>query len=111
MGLEWLKDIKIADLLDNDTALIYEACGESVLFMLWEKLPNMPLYISERPLNDAKRRWIRKKFSEAHKKGEQLDVKRTARILDVSTRFVELALATTEKKDERQIDAFSDVRK
>lgn len=108
MALEWLDEIDWQDLLDKDTALIAERCGPDVLRSLLDELPNMSLYISEKPLNDARRRWIRKKAAEAHQRGEQLDIKRTARYLEISTRFVELALATTEKKDDRQIDAFKE---
>lgn len=106
MSLEWLHEIEWQDVLDKDTALIAESCGPEILMRLWEELPNMSLYISEVPLNEARRRYVRHMAAEAARQGKQIDVKRLAVKLAVSERFVFAALATTDKKDERQEKLF-----
>ena len=101
-ALNWIHEVDLSDILDKDAALIVESCGLETMLILWENLPSMSLYISELPLHKAKKRYIRKLSFEAGKCGKTLDVKRVALQLNVSARFVELALATTEVKDERQ---------
>jgi len=82
--LAWLKSIKEEDIvknLSNDTLLIYEECGIEVLIKLWEKFGGMPFYISNGPLNNLKRIYIKKNYS-----GDNL--KRLAMELNVSQRFI-----------------------
>jgi Mor family transcriptional regulator len=93
--MNWIKDIDIEDLLTNDSQLIYEHCGMDVLIKLWECIPGLNLYISTKPLVEAKKRYIRKFYNGANAK--QLAIK-----LDVSERFVYEALQQTDAKDERQ---------
>ena len=102
MGLEWLDEIEWRDLLKKDLGLVAEACGTDVARSLLENVPGTYIYVSEKVLPAARTRWIRKRAAELHARGEQIDVKRTALLLDASQRFVELALATTDEKDERQ---------
>ena len=93
--MNWIRDIEIADLLDKDTRLIFEHCGLDTLCSLWENLPSIQLYLSQQPLNAARKRYIRK-----HHDGT--NVKSLAVELGVSERFVYEAVATTEQKDDRQ---------
>jgi hypothetical protein len=78
---DWLKGIEIADLLTGDLQLIHEWCGRDVLLALWEHCGSMTLYISQKPLVEAKKRFIRKHV-------ETLGVKRLCSILVCSERFV-----------------------
>lgn len=80
-SLEWIKDIEIGDLVEGDIKLIYDNCGMDVLISLWANLPSMGLYISAKPLAEAKKRYIKK-----HHNGE--NTKELCRFLDVSERFV-----------------------
>lgn len=93
--MDWLKEIEIKDLLSNDSLLVAEHCGMSVLVKLWECVPGLSLYISTKPLIEAKKRYIRKFYNGSNAK--QLAIK-----LDISERFVYEVLANTDKKDERQ---------
>jgi len=95
MALEWLNEIDIEDLLTNDSRLIYEHCGLDVLMKLWECLPGLNLYISTKPLVEAKRKYIRKFYNGAN-------VKQLALKLDVSERFVYESLQQTDSRDDRQ---------
>jgi len=87
--LDWVKNIKIDDILENDIKLIYEFCGLEVLLCLWENFPKMNLYISTKPLLEAKKRYIRQHFNGKN-------IKELCRLLDVSERFV---YETLEQKD------------
>jgi Mor family transcriptional regulator len=93
--LDWLNEIEIKDLLSHDSLLIAEHCGMSVLVKLWEGVPNLSLYISTKPLIEAKKRYIKKFFNGAN-------VKQIALKLEVSERFVYEVIANTEEKDNRQ---------
>lgn len=80
--MDWIRDINIKDLLNNDTMLIYEHCGLDVLLKLWECLPGLNIYISTRPLMEAKKRYINMNY-----RGN--NVKELALKLKVSERFVQ----------------------
>ncbi len=79
--MDWIKEIEIDDLLVGDTKLIAEYCGLDTLIKLWENLPSMSLFISTRPLTEAKRRYIRKYY-------DGTNAKRLAALLEISERFV-----------------------
>lgn len=81
MRLEWLKEIEFEDLLTNDTALVATYCGLDVLIKLWEELPSMNLFVSTKPLIEAKRRYI-EKYYDGH------NAKKLAKILSCAERFV-----------------------
>ncbi len=93
--MEWLKEIEIEDLLTNDTALIATYCGMEVLLSLWENLPSMNLFISTKPLNEARKRYIKK-----HHDGK--NVKKLAIVLNCSERFVYEAISEKDAEDKQQ---------
>ncbi len=96
--MDWLRQIEIRDLLDNDTQLIAEQCGIEVLYRLWEKLPSISLFISTKPLKEAQKRYIRKFYDGGN-------VKNLAALLGCSERFVWETIAekqTAIKKREKR---------
>lgn len=98
-SLDWVKEIKFDDLLDNDTKLIADNCGMPVLLSLLEHLSKMTLYISTTPLTEAKRRYIYKFY-------DGNNAKKLAHLLDVSERFVFQTVSTTDDTDTRQRKLF-----
>lgn len=80
-SLSWLREIEIEDLLDKDVKLIHDHCGMDVLIAMLVNFPSMGLYISTRPLTEAKKRYIKKYHNGANTKD-------LCRLLDVSERFV-----------------------
>lgn len=93
MGLEWLKEIEFEDLLTNDTALIATYCGLDVLIKLWEELPSINLFISPKPITEAKKRYI-EKYYDGH------NTKKLAKVISCSERFIYDVVS--KKQDERQ---------
>jgi hypothetical protein len=79
--LSWLNDLEIEDELYGDLKLVYEWCGKDVLQKLWEHFPSMSIYVTTKPLDKLKRRYIRK-----HWNGTNL--KQLCSSLGVSERFV-----------------------
>lgn len=80
-SLTWINEIEIADLLDKDMKMIHDHCGVDVAIMLWENFSSMNIYVSTRPLDKIKKRYIKK-----HCNGH--NIKDLCRLLDVSERFV-----------------------
>jgi hypothetical protein len=80
-GLSWLDDVEIEDLLTGDLKLVHEWCGMDILKKLWEHFPSMNIYVTTKPLDKAKRRYVRKHFN-----GHNL--KDLCSKLEVSERFV-----------------------
>lgn len=97
--MDWLNEIEFEDLLNNDMSLVQQECGTDTLKMLWEKLSGINIYISERSLFEAKKRYIRKfhNTTDPRKSIKLLAVK-----LKCSEKFVEESLQTTGIKDDRQ---------
>lgn len=93
--LDWIKDIDFEDLLEKDTRLIAEHCGADVLLSLWANLPSVSLFISTRPLQEARKRYIRQYYTGPD------DVKKFAARLGCSEKFVYEALSQT-GPDDRQ---------
>ncbi len=79
--MDWINDVEIEDLLTGDTKLIAEYCGLDTLITLWQNLPSMSLFISTKPLVEAKKRYIQKFYN-------GMNAKKLAAILGVSERFV-----------------------
>ncbi|HBE45725.1 MAG TPA: hypothetical protein DDW17_09885 [Deltaproteobacteria bacterium] len=79
--LNWVIEVGIEDLLEGDLKLVYEWCGLDVLLSLLANFPSMTLYISTKPLTEAKKRYIRK-----HYNGK--NIKELCALLDCSERFV-----------------------
>lgn len=69
------------DLLDGDLQLIADFCGLDVLFILWKELPSLTLYISLKPLEAAKKRYIIKSH-------DGRNTKRLAKLLNCSEKFI-----------------------
>jgi hypothetical protein len=95
MKMDWISEIEYTDLLSKDAAMIYDACGEDVLFSLLLNMPGITFYTSEKILFEMKKRYIRKFHG-------QLDAKQLAVKLGVSEKFVYNAIAGTDIKDDRQ---------
>jgi Mor family transcriptional regulator len=96
-SLAWLEDIEIEDLLSGDTELIFRLCGKEVLVSLWESLPPISLYLSRKPLEEARKRYIRKHFDGSN-------VKALAVTLDVSERHVYKVIRADNAKKQRNGD-------
>jgi len=79
--MEWLKEIEIYDLLNGDVALIADALGLDILIRLWREFPSITLYISTKPLNAAKKRYVRQFY-------DGNNAKKLARLLDCSEKFI-----------------------
>ncbi len=79
--LSWVNDIEIDDLLTGDMRLIQEWCGREILLSLLENFASMTLYISAKPLTEAKKRYIKKYYNGKN-------TKELCLVLDVSERFV-----------------------
>ena len=84
-NLDWLDDLDLEDLLNTDDAkdlrLVYVYLGKDYVKRLWETLPSINIYVSTKPLEKAKRRYIKKHFTGSN-------VKELCLLLDVSERFV-----------------------
>jgi Mor family transcriptional regulator len=89
--LAWLADIEIEDLLSGDVKLVHDHCGRDVLISLWENLPSINIYVSKKPLEEAKARYIRKHFD-----GD--NVKALAVTLGVSEGFIYKVIGADHKK-------------
>ncbi|MBF0569108.1 MAG: hypothetical protein HQK95_09640 [Nitrospirae bacterium] len=94
--MDWLNEIEYEDLLFGDVKLIFDFCGLEVLKSLWENLSGMTLYLSERSLNDMKKRYILKK-----KREHGFNVKQIALKLGVTEGFV-YGVLRSDDRDERQ---------
>lgn len=93
--LAWLDHVDIEDLLTGDMKLVYEWCGMEVLTSLFEHFSSMTLYVSTKPLNEAKKRYIAKVYNGKN-------VKALCSLLDVSERFVYETIAETRQIDGQQ---------
>ena len=60
---EWLKEVEIADLLDGDMQMVYEFCGIDTLVKLYEHFLSINIYVSGKPLDRIKRRYVQKYFT------------------------------------------------
>ena len=111
----WIKELKQKDLDeifrtsrsgdDTSTRLIYELCGIEVLMHLVKNLLSTPLYISEAPINDLRKRYIRRFYKPEQ---PEYSVKVLSAKLRVSTQFVRDSLSEDPKQDTRQLDAFKE---
>jgi Mor family transcriptional regulator len=62
-NLSWLNEIEFEDLLTGDLELVYKYCGKDVLIALWAGMPSIPIYLSTKPLEEARKRYLRKHFN------------------------------------------------
>ena len=79
--MSWINEIETEDLMTGDLKLIADSCGHDVAILLLHRLPKCNLYISEKPLFEAKKRYIRKHFNGSN-------VKDLAILLRVSEQFI-----------------------
>lgn len=111
----WIKELKQRDLDeifkasrsgdDTSTRLIYELCGIEVLMHLVKNLLSTPLYISEAPINELRKRYIRRFYKPEQ---PEYSVKVLSAKLRVSTQFVREALAEDARNDPRQVKMFTE---
>ncbi len=116
--LTWIQDMKRRDVEeilksgsragdDISTRLIYENCGLEVLVWLWKHHMSVNLYISEKPLNELRKRYIRQNFDP---KEPSRCIKVLATKLKVSEKFVYEALSDDPKEDPRQVKMFAEAK-
>jgi hypothetical protein len=89
-----MEGIDVVPFLDGDMAIVYNACGADTLTKLWEGVPSMTIYVSTKPINDAKRVYIQRNYNGRN-------AKELARFLEVSDKFVQDALGRPMIKVER----------
>lgn len=95
--MRWYEEIELKEIveqLEKDPRLIYEHAGLHVLMILWERLPGLSLYLSEKKLFEVKRIYVRQKYNVDD---PRYSVKSIAARLGVSEKFVQTALY--EKED------------
>jgi len=80
-NLDWLDEIDFRSLLTGDMKLIADQCGMDVLKRLLVGVPKIHVYVSEKPLVEAQKRYIEKHY-------RQGNAKEIAAKLGVSERFV-----------------------
>lgn len=79
--LDWLDEIEFESMLTGDMKLIVERCGMDVLKSLLIGVPKIHVYMSEKPLVEAQKKYIDKHY-------RQGNAKEIAAKLGVSERFV-----------------------
>ncbi|MEW6115365.1 MAG: hypothetical protein AB1553_00490 [Nitrospirota bacterium] len=99
--MRWYEELKIEEIveqLEKDPRLVYEHAGLHVLMILWEKLPGISIYLSEKRLFDIKRTYVRQKYNPDD---PRYSVKALAARLGVSEKFVQTALYEKEDNDKQ----------
>jgi hypothetical protein len=109
----WIGDLKRRDLdevlkqprtgAEPSVRTIYELSGIEVLIRMWVNHMSTALYISEAPLNDLRRRYIRR-FYDPNK--PETSVKILATKLTCSEQFVRETLDSDPREDPRQVKLF-----
>lgn len=100
---EVLKATRSGD--DPSTRLIYEFSGLEVLVHLWKNHMSTSLYIAEKPLNELRKRYVRKNYDPAR---PETCTKTLAHKLRVSEQFVREALSEDAREDPRQTKMFAE---
>lgn len=105
--LDWIGDLKRSDMerimnqYGRDMSLVYANCRLETLLDLWENMSGVPIYVSERALNELRKHYVRKNFDP---KDPENSTKAIAVRLRASTQFVREALEeATPKDDPRQL--------
>lgn len=111
--LGWIGELKRRDLDevfrssrngdDTSSRLVYELSGIEVLIRLWKNHMSTALYISEKPVNELRKIYIRRFFDPKH---PETCTQVIATKLKCSEQFVREALGEDPKQDPRQLDAF-----
>ncbi|MEW5745262.1 MAG: hypothetical protein AB1805_07500 [Nitrospirota bacterium] len=100
--MEWIKELTEEELtaaLEKDSELVFQHCGLPTLIALWENLPGITIYLSEKPLYALKRRYARKHFDP---NDDKRSAKALAILLKVSEKFIYEAISSSDEKDDRQ---------
>lgn len=77
-------------MLTGDTEMIVQFCGLDFLITLWTHFPSINLFISSKPLIEAKKRYIKKNYNGSN-------AKYLAKILRCSERFIYEAVDDSQK--------------
>ena len=108
---DWLEEMTPAEIrsalrqYETDLLLVYEKCGFPTMKLLWEHLPGIPLYPSKKGYYVLAATYVRQNYNPDD---AEFSKKFLAAQVGASLRFVELALATTDKTDTRQKDFFKE---
>jgi hypothetical protein len=109
-NLSWIQDMKASDLREvmtqygKDKSLVYQYCRLETMLDLWENMLSVPIYVTEKPLIELRKRFARKNYDPRDPEGS---VKAIALRIKASTQFVREALAEVEEKnDPRQESLF-----
>ena len=60
MALEWIRKIEWKDLLTDDLRLVEGVLGEDAVLVLMHRLGGYQFFVSQKPLREAQKRYIRK---------------------------------------------------
>ncbi len=91
-----MDDIDIVPYLEGDMAIVHNACGIETLKKLLEGVPSMTIYVSTKPINEAKRIYVQRNFNGTN-------AKELARFLEVSDKFVQDALNRPMAKEQPRL--------
>jgi len=97
--LDWIKEIDWRKHLTGDLADVADTIGEDAFLSLWAAFAKTTIYLSEKPLDNMRREFIKKY------KGN--NVKELARTLNCSEMFVYTVKADDKLKTD-QIDMFEE---
>ncbi len=114
--LDWIRDLNQKDVgrilrapnmrgVDSSARIIYEDCGIETNILLWRKCLGITLYISDRPVNELRKLFIRQ-FIAVNDLANS--VRNLALTLGCSESFVRMALAEDPKSDPRQEKLFKE---
>ncbi len=107
----WLEEMTPAEIraalrkYEGDLLIIYEKCGFNVMRSLWEHVPGIPVYPSKRAYYKLAAIHVRQNYNPDD---PEFSKKSLAAEIGASLRFVELALATTDRDDKRQQNLFEE---
>lgn len=93
--MEWLRELteeELSRVLWGDLSLVYSMCGIDTLIQLCDKLMGLNIYVSSKPLREAMKLYIRKKYDGTNRK--ELAIK-----LGVSERFVSEVVSNDRDKN------------
>lgn len=112
--LDWIRDLKQKDVdrimrspnmrgEDSSMKLVYEDCGIETNILLWRTLLSVNLYVSERPLHELRKLYIRTYIDV---KDLANSVRQIAVTIGSSEKFVRESLAERPQEDPRQVKMF-----
>lgn len=102
-NLDWLDEIEWEDLLNSDMRLIREKLGDGVLKKMLIELKSIHLYVTDKPINEARKRYVGQHYNGRNAK--ELAVK-----LGVSEQFIYKSnkeIISRRREEARQKSLFS----